>query len=147
MCLQLPRSILLLRLEVRTGRQEYGSIYQQLERPPCCLVEGERMAPLRPAREMLRTVFFPHISTGPSLPWLRARSGSPGPSARGSVPTRTSKPIWLPVPRRKQVENSLISRQRGRGAQGQAKSRQSGGRESKFSDVLWLLSPGFSGVQ
>lgn len=133
MCLPLPKSIL-LRSEVRTWRQEYGSIYRQLERSPCCLVEPGRGLPhFRPARETLSAVFSSesnltapqiHISFCPRLWDPQGRWAPPlgarGPrSPSGSLGPGESRAAWPPAEQAERL------------GPGPATSRQSWGQESK----------------
>lgn len=136
--------------EVRTWRQEYGSIFQQLESSPAAW--GSRWRGLSPT-SVLRLKCYGlspfleqiHISTSPSFPHcpvMGFKSLVPLPC---SLCMRTSKPIWFSVPRRKQVEISLIFSQRRRGA---TWSRSSNVKAKLSSGVLsppqtfWPLSLG-----
>ena len=83
---------------------------------------GEGLPHFGPVSEMQRAGFPPKSKFAPPLPCDLSES------QLQALHTRTSKPIWFTVPRRKQVENSHLQPEKAwsnlaKVKQGQAKSR------------------------
>ena len=106
MCLQLPKSIL---FQSGGGHVETGAWLnlqaagESLQLPGGA--GGEGLPHFGPVSEMQRAGFPLKSKFAPPLAFPLPRDQS---ESLSSLHTRTSKPIWFTVPRRKQVENSHL---------------------------------------
>lgn len=120
MCLQLPKSILHLQSRGENTDRSMAQFSSNWRVPGCLVEQEESILPdFHPAAEMLWADSHPgansHLHQAPSFPLcsvIGSKTLVPRPCF---LYPRTSMPIWFAVPRRKQVEISLICGQRRQG--------------------------------
>lgn len=142
--------------EVRTWRQEYGSIFQQLESSPAAWWSRWRgFAPTLVLRlnpcglsPLLQQI---HSSTSPSFPFCSLVGSESLVPVPCSLYSRTSKPVWFTVPGRK-LGGDLTDLQPEKARSNLAKVKQCQGKAEVRSlsspHILAALSPrslGYSG--